>query len=117
MLVPRWHASLGARQGKRRRPPEEDLMESREKRWAVAGLGVAALFLVGGLSGAVLDATPLDARSAQAQPAHVHPGSGAESGLTPIFSIVDTPLLQEAPNAHASTTETPIERLAFQDDM
>jgi hypothetical protein len=98
---------------------QEDIMESREKRWAVAGLGVAALFVVGGLSGAVLDATPLDTRSApaQAQAAHIHPGSGAESGLTPIFSIVDGHLLEEATNTYPSTTETPIDRLAFQADM
>jgi hypothetical protein len=92
-------------------------MESREKRWAVAGLGVAGLFLVGGLSGAVLDAAPLDARSAQAQPAHVHLGSGAGFDRTPIFSIVDTSLLQEATRAYASTTEAPIDRLSFQADM
>jgi hypothetical protein len=90
-------------------------MESREKRWAVAGLGIAALFVVGGSSGAVLDAAPLDTRSAQA--AHIHPGSGAASGLTPIFSIADGHLLEEATHAYPSTTESSIERLAFQADM
>ncbi len=92
-------------------------MDSREKRWAMAGLGVAALFVVGGLSGTVLDPALLDTRSAQAQAAHIHPGSGAASGLTPIFSIADGHLLQETTHAYPSTTETPIERLAFQDDM
>jgi hypothetical protein len=92
-------------------------MKSREKPWAVAGLGVAGLFLIGGLSGAVLDAAPLDARSAQAQPAHIHVGSSAAIGLTPIFSIVDAPLMQDAPNSYARTAEAPIERLAFQAEM
>jgi plastocyanin len=70
---------------------QEDLMQTRGKRWFVTALAAAGLFLAGGLGGAAQDATPAG-ESAHAHPAHIHVGTCDNLDPNPTYPLTDIAL-------------------------
>src|SRR5215217_3213550 len=88
----------------------EELMESREKRWAATTLLAAGLFVIGGMGGAAQDATPTGG-SGHAHPAHIHLGTCDALDPNPTFPLTDVALGLDASSDEADgATAIPVER-------